>query len=261
MSEVDAGATPVHRRLEQLREAAARNLAGRHEASVRALGFRTADWDDAWAALEPIPPLYLRWVGKRAPADDEATAQLERLGRCLAEGDASSLSDPWHVLDPTALDFVRGDDHPWMVRDPGEAEIPPTAAELEIVRVSDVDTLREFATTSLAGFGAPPLPPLSIYAPATLADPRFFYFLGRVDGRGVSTATAFVHAGVVGVYDVATLHDARRRGYGTALTVRAMLADPSLPSVLQPSAMGESTYRRLGYERFTSFATWYRPAR
>jgi hypothetical protein len=53
--------------------------------------------------------------------------------------------------------------------------------------------------------------------------------------------------GVAGVYNVATSVAARGRGFGEALTWRATLADPSLPAVLQSSAMGRPIYERMGY--------------
>jgi ribosomal protein S18 acetylase RimI-like enzyme len=42
--------------------------------------------------------------------------------------------------------------------------------------------------------------------------------LGRLDGANVATAMAFDVGGDRGIYNVATLEHARRRGLGTALT-------------------------------------------
>jgi predicted GNAT family acetyltransferase len=64
---------------------------------------------------------------------------------------------------------------------------------------------------------------------------------------------------VLGIYGVATLPDARRRGYATALTQHAVAAVPGLPAVLQPSVMAERLYSRLGFRRFTTFRSWDRP--
>ena len=41
-------------------------------------------------------------------------------------------------------------------------------------------------------------------------------------------------------------------------TARTVAAAPDLPAVLQPSEMAEPIYRRLGFERFTTFRTWTR---
>jgi len=46
---------------------------------------------------------------------------------------------------------------------------------------------------------------------------------------------------------VATVPDARRRGYGEALSWRAALADPSLPAMLLSSDIARPVYERVGF--------------
>ena len=43
------------------------------------------------------------------------------------------------------------------------------------------------------------------------------------------------------------------------MTRRAIEAGPTLPAVLQPSAMAERMYAALGFRRFTTFRAWSRP--
>jgi Acetyltransferase (GNAT) domain len=129
---------------------------------------------------------------------------------------------------------------------------------LSIERVVDADGLVDFERSSAAGFGSPEQPPFSWHAPPVLADPRLALWRGRFEGRTVSTSMSFSHAGVIGVYGVSTVPEARRRGYATALTAAALGVQPSLPSVLQPSQMGEPLYAALGYGRFTAFRSWVR---
>jgi predicted GNAT family acetyltransferase len=81
-----------------------------------------------------------------------------------------------------------------------------------------------------------------------------------VDGRTVATSMSFAEAGVLGVYGVSTVPEARRNGFGTRLTEAALAFAAGLPAVLQPSSMAEPMYRRLGFERFGTFRTWVRPA-
>src|SRR5207247_7897 len=81
---------------------------------------------------------------------------------------------------------------------------------------------------------------------------------GTVDGRAVSTSTAVVSDGFVGVYNVATAADARGHGYGEALTWAATLSDPSLPAVLESSPMGQPIYSRMGYQVVGTFVVWER---
>ena len=81
-------------------------------------------------------------------------------------------------------------------------------------------------------------------------------WIGSVGDRDVSVATAFTHAGVNQVEMVATVPDARGKGYGAAVTWRATLADPDLPAVLISSDDGRSVYERMGYIPLTRWTLW-----
>lgn len=251
----------IPRTREDLVHAAAANMAAWHEASLRALGVRTRISAESWAALDPAPPIYFSWIDL-APAISEA-ARAERRNRLSASAGswsgAGAISDPWHVDDLTPLGFDRGEDQPWMVRPAGARPGPPAQPpELEISRVTDMAGLEAFEDASFRGFEVEPVAPLSVHASGILADPRFHLWMGTADGAPVSVAMGFVEAGVVGVYGVATVPRARRRGYGTALTARAMAVDEPFPMVLQPSPIAEAIYGRLGFSPFATFATWYR---
>ena len=76
------------------------------------------------------------------------------------------------------------------------------------------------------------------------------------DERAIGTAVAVVGHGVVGVYLVAVVDAARRRGFGEALTWRATLSDPALPATLQASSMGKPPYERMGYRTIATCQTW-----
>jgi GNAT superfamily N-acetyltransferase len=81
-------------------------------------------------------------------------------------------------------------------------------------------------------------------------------WLGRVDGRPVTTTRLHLGAGVAGVYTVVTVADARGRGYGTAITRRALLAarDAGLRiSTLQASDAGRRIYERIGFTSYCEF--------
>ena len=83
------------------------------------------------------------------------------------------------------------------------------------------------------------------------ADPAAFHVLsGRLAGENVATAMAFDHDGDCGVFNVATLEAARRRGLGTALTER-LLRDAvergCSTASLQSTAMAERLYAGVGF--------------
>jgi hypothetical protein len=53
---------------------------------------------------------------------------------------------------------------------------------------------------------------------------------------------------------VATLPDARGKGYGAAVTWAATLHAPDLPSLLIASDMGRPAYERMGYLALTRWS-------
>jgi GNAT superfamily N-acetyltransferase len=81
---------------------------------------------------------------------------------------------------------------------------------------------------------------------------------GLVREQPVSVAAAYESAGVVGVHMVATMPQARGRGYGAALTWRATLANPRLPTVLQASDQGRPLYERMGFTTVAEMHLWER---
>ena len=85
-------------------------------------------------------------------------------------------------------------------------------------------------------------------------------FLAHLDGRPVATALGFVLDGVVGIYNVATTADARRRGAGRAVTA-AVLADAAArgatDAILESSELGRSVYESLGFREIGSVTVLY----
>jgi predicted GNAT family acetyltransferase len=81
-------------------------------------------------------------------------------------------------------------------------------------------------------------------------------WVGAVDGRPVAGSMAFTSRGVVAVENVATLEQARGKGYGAALTATAALSSPDLPAVLIASDDGRSVYERLGFLPISRFTLW-----
>jgi ribosomal protein S18 acetylase RimI-like enzyme len=81
-------------------------------------------------------------------------------------------------------------------------------------------------------------------------DGRWLRFVGTVDGRAVSTSGLMLFGGLAGIYNVATLREDRRRGYGTALTRAAVAHARDLGyrvAVLGASDLGRGVYERMGF--------------
>lgn len=86
------------------------------------------------------------------------------------------------------------------------------------------------------------------------------HVIGLLDGTPVATASLVVAGGAAGIYNVATLEPARRRGIGAALTSAAVRrgGERGLEiATLQASDMGRPIYERLGF-RFVCDLVPYR---
>jgi GNAT superfamily N-acetyltransferase len=78
-----------------------------------------------------------------------------------------------------------------------------------------------------------------------------YHLLGRLDGEPVGTSSYLLAGGIVGIHDVSTVPEARRRGVGMALTRAALREGQALGyeiAFLNPSPMGRPLYRKIGFE-------------
>ena len=84
-------------------------------------------------------------------------------------------------------------------------------------------------------------------------------WVARVDGVPVAASGLFVAAGVAGIYNVATVPEARGRGIGRAVTVAALaegIAQGQRTAVLGASDMGYPVYRRLGFREVSRLRSY-----
>jgi ribosomal protein S18 acetylase RimI-like enzyme len=206
----------------------------------------------AAVTLGPVPGAR----GELPRRADELARILEPLPGWLA------VSDPWDRLDLSRHGFTSDDHQPWMSRVAGELGPPlASAADFQVMPVTDERTLVEFEAVHNEGFGAPATPPGTYYGRGLLDHARTHLFLARrlSDGAGAGTAMAYVGDDAVGVYGVSVLPALRGRGIGWALTREAVNVAPDRTAVLQPSTEGLSMYRRMGFASFADFAVWVRP--
>lgn len=147
----------------------------------------------------------------------------------------------------------------------GLPEAPPPAG-LEIRRVRTGAGLADFARVNAANWSPPDENVLRFHertAAVTLSPgvPQWFY-VGYFEGAPVASAELTVGGGVAGLYGISTLAGFRRRGFGSALTLRPLLDARAAglgTAVLQASADGAPVYRRLGFEPFGGIIE-YKPA-
>jgi GNAT superfamily N-acetyltransferase len=217
------------------------NCAGVYRVWAERMGKRSRLWDDlSCADLElpvALPPNIA--VVLREPSRDEADTLPQRAAEFFGDGTGGPYGVwslwPLEGLPPDPLDLWH---IPIMVRDAG-GDAPVAPAELEIVEATDAPTVREAATLIDESFEAQSKPEdvLTI----DCLDDDFHVWVGRIDGRAVTTATACIADGFVGLYAVATTPDARGRGYGEAVTWAATLCRPELWATLQASPDDRST--------------------
>ena len=143
----------------------------------------------------------------------------------------------------------------------------PEVPGLEIRRVRTTVDLRAFAALAAANWEPPDPWVLRFYeraAGALLAPeaPRRLY-LGTVAGVPVATAEATLGGGVVGLYNISTRPDFRRRGIGLAMThapLAEAAADGVTTAILQAAAAGVGVYERLGFRPFGMITEFKPPA-
>jgi ribosomal protein S18 acetylase RimI-like enzyme len=82
------------------------------------------------------------------------------------------------------------------------------------------------------------------------ADPTAFHVVsGRAGGKDVATAIAIDHDGDCGIFNVSTFEEARRRGLGTAMTLRLLrdaVARGCTTASLQSTEIAERVYAAAG---------------
>lgn len=244
-------------------ERGARSLAAALQETARALGGRSESGELAWLADAASPNPFLNGAILMRPLREEEAAPLTaRLEAFFgqAEGGPWLLWSGWPTPDLSPLGYVLWGHPPIMVRPPGGAA-PPPPPELRIVEAQDAATLADVERVLVEGYPAVGLEsrlPGGLF-PATLLGGSFRFWIGYVDGKPVSAAAAFLHAVAAHVMFVATLSEARRRGYGAALTWRATLAAPERPAILEASDDGRPVYERMGYRTVARMSLWERP--
>jgi ribosomal protein S18 acetylase RimI-like enzyme len=90
-----------------------------------------------------------------------------------------------------------------------------------------------------------------------LAQLRMFPNFPPMDGDPLNT---HLGGGVTGIYNVATLPQARQQGIGTALTVAPLLearAQGYRVATLQSTPIGLNLYLRLGFREYCSFNAYF----
>jgi ribosomal protein S18 acetylase RimI-like enzyme len=156
-----------------------------------------------------------------------------------------------------AYGLVHAGDSPGMAVDLKELRSNlVTPSGLSIQQVRDSTALRDWVDMlGVSGQGR-----LDLHAALGLgANPPWRYYLGLLDDQPVARSLLTLGAGVAGIYYVGTNPKMRQRGFGTALTIAALLdarEEGYRIGILQSSAMAYNLYRGLGFRDYCKFS-WY----
>jgi hypothetical protein len=170
------------------------------------------------------------------------------------------LFSPWPTADLRPHGWTLAGHPPLMFRSAG-GDMPASPPGLRIEEVRDEAGLRGFEEATVRGFGLANMEaqePGTLFGAAMLGDERVRMWVGWEENRPVSAASTFVATGINDVFNVATVPEARRRGFGAAVAWSASLADPSLPSLLIASDQGRFVYEQMGYTTLFRFTLWKR---
>jgi predicted GNAT family acetyltransferase len=207
-----------------------------------------------------FPPVNSAFHTNLKPEDVDSTIE-----KFKERGQARKVPLQWYIGPETrpvnmgeklsAHGFTTGGDGAGMAVDLHHMkESEPVPAGLEIIEVTNDKTLKEWCYIVRVAFGAP-----------AEAEPNFVklikrynkykmpvkLYLGILDGKPASTSGYFLGEGVVGIYFVATLPEARKRGAAFAVTQKALQDGRALGyrvGILQASKMGEPVYLRMGFK-------------
>ncbi len=137
--------------------------------------------------------------------------------------------------------------------------------ELRIKEVANSEMLKIHNVVSMRGFDATPESTRNYYdnylATGFGKGTPWHHYIAWLRDTPVAIASLLLHAGLAGIYGVATIPEARKQGIGAALTLHAMHEARALEyriAMLAPSQMGLNMYRKLGFQEvgLTYYYLW-----
>ena len=128
---------------------------------------------------------------------------------------------------------------------------------LRFKRIFDHSTIQEFAQINCVSYDVPQETSLSLIKEHTLWYEHAYGFVAYEGDKPVSTATAIINEGRLFLFLVATMPEARRKGYGEAVVRHALQtaheATGIRRTVLHATEAGYPLYLRLGYRPTVKF--------
>ena len=153
--------------------------------------------------------------------------------------------------------FKHDADYPGMACDLLNLPLPAAVPGLSILKVTNNGHLRQWTKACVDGFELPEFVGDAFYdwySQLGLEGQRpLHHYLGFLNNKPVAASSLFLHSGVAGIYNVAVVPDARRKGIGAHMTWQplrdACQAGFEL-GILHASKMAESVYQGLGFRSY-----------
>ena len=130
---------------------------------------------------------------------------------------------------------------------------------IRVEPVTDRRGAAAIARVEQDGFGSEPEIAERFYAAASYGGDGARSFVAWDGDEPVGMAAAYLHAGAIGIFGVAVVPAARRRGIASALSVIAARAFPAdLAWLHTDDAQARSVYERLGFREVAQWEVWIR---
>ena len=154
--------------------------------------------------------------------------------------------------------FADGGEEPGMAVDLANLnESLPAPAGLSFQLAQDDASWRQWSVAMVLGFGASSPDALVVNGWCEIlrhADSEtMLAYIGWLNDKPVATSLLFLAAGVAGIYCVATIPEARRKGIGARMTLHSLLQARFTgykTGILEASEMGLNVYRSLGFQEY-----------
>ena len=230
------------------------------------VGAEVLEIDGLVLAIANLPdPALSSVVVERAPVDPAAAlaaAETEFARRGLQFG--IDLQAGRHAEVDAAvrsMGLSRIVQRPGLVTSPSSLPDAASPADVEVREVDGSADAEALVDVGVVAFGDDPAVGRAFYGAGArgLVDARMFVAWRGTEPVGI--AAAYRHGATVGVMGVGVVPEARRRGLGSALTVRAARAFSGADLVwLHPTDEARSMYRSLGFRRVADWEVWVRAA-
>ncbi|MGP4107957.1 GNAT family N-acetyltransferase [Virgibacillus sp. L01] len=142
----------------------------------------------------------------------------------------------------------------------GEA---PSSQTLEVRKVENKEQANTLATLFTEIYGVPKVVGdgflKTVLSKGINQDSQLESYIGYESGKPVCISSVYYTAGVAGIYNVGTLSEFSRRGYGKEITLYSLLEAKKNSyhyGILQSSKQGEKLYQRMGFKEQCRISTY-----